>query len=165
MLDAAIPGVSPEEAFQLSPDSKTWQFVFHAVPDVPEMLTAGREKLYLSWFFKNKSAVSGAIDDAAIDEYARCYSAPGAMQAGFAYYRAFFSDRTQNQEYAKIKLKMPVLALGGEKAVGIKMLQTMQLVAQNVSGGAIAGCGHYISEECPDYLIEQLLAFFNQQKP
>ena len=60
---------------------------------------------------------------------------------------------------------MPVLALGGEKAVGIKMLQTMQLVAQNVSGGAIAGCGHYISEECPDYLIEQLLAFFNQQKP
>ncbi|WP_009633998.1 alpha/beta fold hydrolase [Synechocystis sp. PCC 7509] len=165
VLDAAIPGISPDEAFQLSPDSKTWQFVFHAVPDLPEMLTAGREKLYLSWFFKNKSVVSGAISEADIDEYVRCYSAPGAMQAGFAYYRAFFCDRLQNQEYAKTKLKMPVLALGGEKAVGMKMLQTMQLVAQNVTGGIVEGCGHYISEECPDYLTAQLLAFFGQAKP
>lgn len=163
VLDAAIPGVTPPQAFQLSPESKTWQFAFHAVPDLPEALTAGRERLYLSWFFQTKSAHPEAIREADLDEYVRCYCAPGAMRAGFAYYRAVFDDIIQNQEYAKVKLKMPVLALGGETATGMRMFQTMQGIAESVRGGMIKDCGHYIPEECPDYLVEQLLAFLGEE--
>jgi len=164
VLDAAIPGITPTEAFQLSPNSKTWQFVFHAVPDLPEELIAGRERLYLSWFFRTKSVRSEAISQADIDEYVRCYCAPGAMRAGFAYYRAVFDDIVQNQEYAKTKLPMPVLALGGEKATALRMLQTVQSVADNVQGGIVYDCGHYIPEEQPDYLAEQLLSFLTEGK-
>jgi pimeloyl-ACP methyl ester carboxylesterase len=164
VLDAAIPGITPAGAFQLAPDSKTWQFIFHAVPDLPEQLTAGRERLYLSWFFRTKSARSEAISETDIDEYVRCYSAPGAMKAGFDYYRAVFEDMAQNQEFAKTRLKMPVLALGGEMATNTRMFQTMQAVAENIRGGAIPDCGHYIPEERPDYLIEQLLAFFGEEE-
>lgn len=164
VLDAAIPGVTPEQAFQLSRDSKTWQFVFHAVPDLPEELTAGRERLYLSWFFQAKSAHPEAIGETDIDEYVRCYSAPKAMRAGFEYYRAVFDDITQNQEYAKTKLKMPVLALGGEKATGNGMLHTMQMAASDVRGGIVNDCGHYIPEERPDYLADQILSFFGEEK-
>ena len=35
------------------------------------------------------------------------------MRAGFEYYRAFPQDAIQNMNYSKIKLTMPVLALGG----------------------------------------------------
>lgn len=163
VLDAAIPGVTPAQAFQPSLSSKTWQFTFHAVPDLPEQLTAGRERLYLSWFFRTKSANPASINEADIDEYVRCYSAPGAMRAGFAYYRAVFDDITQNQEYAKNKLKLPVLALGGDKATNTGMFETMQIVAEDVQGGAIANCGHYIPEEQPKYLTEQLLSFFGEE--
>jgi pimeloyl-ACP methyl ester carboxylesterase len=165
VLDAAIPGVTSAQAFQLSPTSKTWQFNFHVVPDLPEELTAGRERQYLSWFFRTKSAQPNAIAEADIDEYIRCYTAPGAMRAGFEYYRAIFDDMTQNQEFAKTKLKMPVLALGGEKATNTGMFQTMQRAAEDVQGGAIADCGHYIPEEQPEYLSQQILTFFDQEKP
>jgi pimeloyl-ACP methyl ester carboxylesterase len=163
VLDAAIPGITPNQAFQLTPDSKTWQFIFHLVPDLPEALTEGRERLYLSWFFRTKSAQSSAISDADIDEYVRCYSAPGAMQAGFAYYRAVFDDIAQNQEFAKVKLPMPVLALGGESATGMRMFQTLQTAADDVRGGVVPNCGHYIPEEQPEYLSEQLLSFFGEE--
>jgi pimeloyl-ACP methyl ester carboxylesterase len=33
-------------------------------------------------------------------------------------------------------------------------------VATNVRGGVIERCGHWIPEEHPEYLTEQLLAFF-----
>lgn len=164
VLDAAIPGITPMQAFGLSRDSKTWQFVFHAVPDLPEEMTAGRERMYLSWFFCNKSAHPEAITAEALDEYVRCYSAPGGMRAGFEYYRAVFEDIEQNQEYAKTRLMMPVLVFGGEKATGDRMLQTMQTAADDVRGGVIPDCGHYIPEECPEFLAEQLIAFFKEDK-
>ncbi len=58
-----------------------------------------------------------------------------------------------------MKLKIPVLALGGEYSMGMLMLKMMQAVANHVQGGVVAECGHYIPEERPDYLTEQLLLF------
>lgn len=164
VLDAAIPGITPAHAFGLSRDSKTWQFVFHTVPDLPEEMTEGRERQYLSWFFRTKSAHPETITPEALDEYVRCYSAPGGMRAGFEYYRAVFDDIEQNQEYAKTKLSMPVLAFGGEKATGDRMLHTMQSVADDVRGGVIPDCGHYIPEECPEFLAGEMLAFFKEDR-
>jgi DNA-binding FadR family transcriptional regulator len=40
------------------------------------------------------------MDEAALDEYARAYAAPGAMQRGFDYYRAIFDSIAQNQRTA-----------------------------------------------------------------
>ncbi len=167
ILDAAIPGITPPQVSELSREAnlKTWQFAFNPLPDLPEALVEGRERLFLSWFFRNKAADPALINEADIDEYVRVYSAPGAMRAGFEYYRAVYDDITQNKEYALTKLKMPVLALGGEKGTGPSMLRTMQLVAENVSGGVVPTCGHYIPEERPDYLAPAILCFFGEEKP
>lgn len=166
VLDAAIPGVTPAESFQLSTQSipKTFQFYFHAVPDLPEELTAGRERQYLSWFFRTKAVRQNAIAPEDVNEYVRRYSAPGAMRAGFEYYRAVPADITQNQQSIKTKLSMPVLAIGGDqtKATGNGMLQTMQLAATTVRGGEMKGCGHYLAEECPTELSQQILSFFGE---
>jgi hypothetical protein len=40
----------------------------------------------------------------------------------------------------------------------------MQTLAENVRGGEIDQCGHWISEEQPGYLIEQLLKFFSEDQ-
>jgi pimeloyl-ACP methyl ester carboxylesterase len=118
IMDAALPGVTPEQASELSREAnlKTWQFAFNPLPELPEALVAGRERLFLSWFFRNKAANPASISETDINEYIRAYSAPGKMKAGFDYYRAVYDNIAQNKEYAKTKLLMPVLALGGEKA-------------------------------------------------
>ena len=45
------------------------------------------------------------------EEYIKQYSKPGALRAGFEYYRAIFEDAEQNKEYAKEKLDMPILTI------------------------------------------------------
>jgi pimeloyl-ACP methyl ester carboxylesterase len=160
LLDAAIPGITPAQAFAFQRNSKTWQFTFHAVPDIPEMLTAGREREYLGWFFRTKAAKPDAIPAAVVDLYARAYSVPGGMKAGFAYYRAVFDDIDQNTNSKQTPLAMPVLALGGAKAVGDALRQAMTTAATDVSGGSIPDCGHYIPEEVPHELVRRFEAFF-----
>jgi hypothetical protein len=54
----------------------------------------------------------------------------------------------------------PVLALGGKCSFGSAALDSMRLLATNVSGGIVPDSGHWIPEERPSFLTEQLFAFF-----
>lgn len=162
ILDVAIPGAGLEKIPQATRRGGIWHIAFHNVRDLPEALIAGRERTYLSWFYR-LAYNPGAITEEEIDEYVRCYSAPGGLRAGFEYYRAIFDDIDHNKENAKIKLKMPVLALGGERGFREFALRSMKELAEDVRGGVIERCGHWIAEERPDYLIEQLLAFFAEK--
>lgn len=49
LLDAGIPGITLPDALPTAPERawRTWHFAFHAIPDLPEMLIAGREREYL----------------------------------------------------------------------------------------------------------------------
>jgi pimeloyl-ACP methyl ester carboxylesterase len=163
ILDVTIPGEGWENIRQINRRSGIWHLAFHSVRDLPEALVAGRERTYLSWFYRSAAYNPTAISEAEIDEYVRCYSAPGAMRAGFEYYRAIFTDVDHNKENAKTKLKMPVLALGGERGFHVLPLRSMKELAGNVRGGVVERCGHWIAEERPEYLIDQFTAFFGEK--
>nr|WP_288452385.1 alpha/beta hydrolase [uncultured Pseudomonas sp.] len=160
LLDATVPGFAPAQmyAFESTRISKNWHFYFLAQPDLPEALISGREHTFLSWLFHAKGAGSGWLEPQALAEYVRCYSAPGGWRAAAAYYRALFESMAQNHEHARTRLKMPVLAMGGEAALGSMMESMACEVADNVTG-AIAPCGHYIPEEAHDFVVEHLLGF------
>lgn len=163
ILDVTIPGEGWEKIPQVTRRGGIWHLAFHNVRDLPEALVAGRERTYLSWFYRSVAYNPTAISEAEIDEYVRCYSAPGGMRAGFEYYRAIFDDIDHNKENAKTRLKMPVLALGGERGFGQAPLRAMSKLAEDVRGGVVERCGHWIAEERPDYLIDQLLTFFGEK--
>ncbi len=164
ILDVMIPGAGLEEIPQMSRRGGLWHISFHSVRDLPEALIAGKECIYLSWFYRTAAYNPAAISEEDINEYVRCYSAPGGLRAGFEYYRALWDDVDHNKENAKTKLKMPVLALGGEQSFGIRTLTSMQALAENVQGGVVERCGHWIAEERPDFLVEKLLAFFAEEQ-
>ena len=104
----------PGDGGDFSQGGRRWHHQFHMTPDLPEALIAGRERLYLRWFYRTFGHRPDAISEADIDEYLRTYAQPGAMRAGFAYYRALPQDAADNAEIvARFKLPMPVLAIGG----------------------------------------------------
>lgn len=164
LMELLLPGFGLEQMFSVSRSGEFLHMPFHMAPDIPEALVTGRERMYLSWFYNDKSYNLAAITEEDIDEYVRCYSAPGALRAGFEYYRAFLQDAEHNREYALQKLLMPVLAMGGASSVGDLLQKALPAVAENVRGLVVERCGHWIAEERPDYLTQQLLTFFGEEK-
>lgn len=162
LIDAAIPGLAPPRAFPLpfEVNKKLWQFSFNILPELPELLTQGRERELFDWLFDNKAEHPERITRAKRDRYVECYSKPGGMSAGFAYYRSGSVSTSQNIEFSKEKLPMPVLALGGSGGMGEHLRLLMEPLAERVNGGAIEDCGHYVMEEQPDLLAGRLLDFF-----
>jgi pimeloyl-ACP methyl ester carboxylesterase len=144
-----------------------WHFGFHALPGLPEALTEGREDIYLRFFYRFAGARPDAISEDAQAEYVRAYSQPGAMTAGFNYYRAVPQDITDNSAFrdAGRKLDMPILVYGGDpqtRGRGMTALESWARVATNVSGGVAENCGHWIPEERPDFVASEVLRHFGQ---
>jgi pimeloyl-ACP methyl ester carboxylesterase len=154
ILDVPIPGIGPGENI-----TGLWWVQFHMVRDIPEMLVNGHERGYLTWFYKY-TCNPAAITKEDVDEYVNHYSDPGGMRAGFEYYRALFDDIKQNKEYSRVKLPMHILALGGKCSFGTAALDSMRLLATDVRGGIVPDSGHWIPEEQPDFLVDQLFKFF-----
>ncbi len=164
LLDTAIPGTGEPQTLPLPVDLnvKLWQFSFNSLPDLPEVLTAGRERALFDWLFEHKAERLERIPSLNRERYVEAYSRPGAMSRGFAYYRAVAESAKQNKEFGKIKLPMPVLALGGSSATGERLKKGMDSLALHVQGGSIEDCGHYVMEEQPEFIARELLQFFKE---
>lgn len=161
VLDAGIPGLIPAEVFSPGNAQKIWQFYFHAIDELPEFLIEGKEKEYLQWYFTRKSAVPEAITEQDVAFYTAAYSGRERLRNGFAYYRAFNESAQFNRTIAR-KLRIPILAIGGDKAQGLNVGKAMQVISEpDVKAVSIAHCGHYIPEEQPEALFEVLLSFLN----
>jgi pimeloyl-ACP methyl ester carboxylesterase len=147
LIDAPVPGVGPWEEILKNP--LLWHFRFGG-PDM-ERLVAGRERIYLDRFWNEFSASPERFSEAARQHYAALYALPGAMHSGFAQFAAFDQDAVDNRAFlARGRLKMPVLALGGQKSFGSTMAVVMRAGADDVTEGIVPDSGHWIMEENPD---------------
>ena len=162
LMELMLPGFGGELGMQMSRTGGRWHLVFHAKCELAEMLVAGKEREYLSWFYRTFAYDPSAISEQEVAEYVRCYAAPGAMGVSFEYYRTCFDDEDQNRIWGQTKLAMPVLALGGASNMADRVYKMMVPLAEKVSGGAVERAGHWIPEERPDYLIEALPKFFDE---
>ncbi len=66
------------------------------------------------------------------------------------------------QALAKTKLRTPILALGGDNGSAPDIYEAMKPLCENVRGGVIGGCGHYIPEEQPEALAAKMIEFFDE---
>jgi pimeloyl-ACP methyl ester carboxylesterase len=141
-----------------------WHWTFHLQPDLPERLAGADVAAYLGYFFERWTYNRYGLEPAAVDEYVRAFSAPGALRAGFDDYRASFPDDAEldDADYATgRRLIMPVLALwGGAALFGVAPAdEVWRLYADDVRGEPIPECGHFLAEERPAELVELLRPF------
>ena len=120
----------------------------------------------VEFFFKNGCDVAGVFPDEVIDEYVRAYAQPGALRAGFNFYRALRKDVADNRALfdSGFRLPMPTLGLGGggTRGRGNIVVASLRRVADQVEGGSVPDCGHFIPEEKPAELAAQLREFLNR---
>jgi pimeloyl-ACP methyl ester carboxylesterase len=143
-----------------------WHWFFHQVPDLPEALVAGREEVYLRHCYRAWSFNTAAIEEEAIQEYARCFRQPGAMRAAFEDYRAGATiDLEHDGADREKKVQAPTLVLWGGtgRAPQAKdMLGVWKLRCEIVDGYPIPDSGHFIPEEQPAAVVEAILTFLGQ---
>ena len=157
LIDAPVPGVGPWDEVLKNP--LLWHFRFGG-PDM-ERLVAGRERIYLDRFWNEFSATPARFGEAAREHYAALYALPGAMHSGFAQFAAFDQDAVDNRAFLAQggRLKMPVLAVGGEKSFGPMMATVMRAAADDVTEAQVPGSGHWIMEENPAATTRLVMAF------
>jgi pimeloyl-ACP methyl ester carboxylesterase len=69
-----------------------------------------------------------------------------------------------NREFAKHKLPMPVLGIGGAASFGPIMDAHLREIADDVRTVSVADCGHWVPEEQPAAFTEALLKFLPPAK-
>jgi pimeloyl-ACP methyl ester carboxylesterase len=156
LMDAFLPGIGDWKSVWLLRD--LWHFHFYG--DLPLALVKGRERTYLEHFWNDFAAdPRRSVPETDRRLYAKAYAQPGAMRAGFEYFRAFERDAEDFALLARARLSMPMLVLSGEKAGGPFLIEQAKLVGSDVTGRIIPGVGHWLMEEAPRAVIRALVEF------
>jgi pimeloyl-ACP methyl ester carboxylesterase len=158
VMEAAPPGIPPWQQIASMPG--VWHFHFRG-PEA-EQLVKGRERVYFDRFWNSFARDPSQVNDAVRDHYAEQYAAPGAMRSGFAQFAAFDQDVRDNDEFAKIPITIPVLAIGGEcedRAFSRVTASAMREVATDVRESIIPHAGHWLMEENPRAVVDVVRGF------
>lgn len=139
-----------------------WFFLIQ--PDgLPEHLIGADPAYYLTEKLKRWSAPGAKFADRAVAEYVHCFSQPEAIHASCEDYRAAASiDLQHDEQDLDKKIQCPLLVLWGAKGFVHRtydVLGVWREYAQRVEGKALE-CGHFLPEEAPEAVGEELLRFF-----
>ena len=156
-------GAILRQVFSYTPDAMAqgsmWWWILPLAPGVPEALIVGNERAFLQWFFAGEHVVNHAtITPAAIDEYLRTFAGTEGVLGSMGIYRAAFASIAQTEPLMTDKVTIPVIALGGEKGLGDKVGKMVAMVAADVEAHTLGGCGHFMTEERPAFVIDHIRA-------
>lgn len=142
-----------------------WHWFFLILPEpVPETMIGADPAFVLKKKMQGGSAGAGPFTAEAWAQYERCFT-PATIHASCEDYRAaagidLVHDRADRD--AGVKIRCPLLALWGAHGVVekcFKPLDEWRRVADDVRGRALPA-GHYLPEEVPELVLEELETFF-----
>ena len=160
LMDALLPGVEPVWS-QVS--ASAWWFGFFAWPASGDIVK-GKEKDFLTNFWPMVGHVKDPFTPEETAEFIRAYAVKGGTTAAFKWFGAFPQDGKDNVGFMKTKLKMPVLAMGGEYFAAAFLKEHSKLVAENVTESKIQGAGHWIVQENTKQVQQDLIDFFTSKQ-
>ena len=139
-------------------EGSMWWWILPLAPDVPEQLVVGHERAFLTWFYDRHMVRRAATTDEDVNETLRTFSGREGVLGSMGLYRAAFTSIEQTEPLTGHKVRVPLVALGGEKGLGDKVLAMVKMVAKDVEGETIAACGHFLPEERPDVVVRHVQA-------
>ncbi len=141
-----------------------WYFLTQPAP-FPETLIGKDPDYFLEHELGSWSGNSGAFTPEALAAYHEAFRNPEVIHATCEDYRAGITCDCKFDEADRAagrKIALPMLALWGalrRPNRGAAILEVWKNWATDIRGKGLE-CGHFIPEEAPDALTEELLAFF-----
>jgi haloacetate dehalogenase len=140
-----------------------WFFLLRPEP-IPETLIGANPDFFLESHIGSRHAGLAPFAPEALAEYRRCFRDPAAIHASCEDYRAAESIDLEHDE-ADIgrKFAAPLLVLWGKHGTIERCFQPLSdwaERAESVQGRAL-DCGHYLPEEAPRDLLEELVKFMS----
>lgn len=141
-----------------------WFFLIQPSP-LPERLIDADPVAYLRDVMGRRHAGLAAFDPQARAEYERCIALPGSAHAICEDYRAAAGidlDHDRADRAAGRVIEPPLRVLWGAHGTVGRCFDVLALwrdAARQIDGRAL-DCGHYIAEERPDELLDEMLGFF-----
>ncbi|TDD39147.1 alpha/beta hydrolase [Nonomuraea terrae] len=166
VMEAPIPDESVYSYPVLNADPNkpaAWHFGLFQLP-LAEHLIAGHERVLVhdmitEYLAGNKSPFTASD----FDYYAHFLKEPGRTTAWMSVYRGLRADVQQNKEFlAQGKLKMPILAIGGQDSFGSMVPDQWREYAENVQGQVLKNTGHFVTEERPKDVTAMLQSFLQK---
>ena len=156
LMDAFLPGVAGWETAYNHPG--VWHFRFNG--PTPEALVRGRERIYFEHFWNDFAAdKKRSLSKADRAAYTAAYARPGRMRAGWAYFVSFGQAAKDFAQLSQMKLSMPALAIGGDKADRELLGQQIRAVASEAKVVVLKNTGHWVLEENPKGTTDALMNF------
>jgi haloacetate dehalogenase len=141
-----------------------WFFLIQPSP-LPERMILGDVEFFLREHVERQNKIPGATEEAAFQEYLRCYRSPEGVHAVCEDYRAAATiDLEHDAADSDARIEAPLLALWGARGVvgqTYDVLETWREKARDVGGRAI-DCGHSPQEEAPQDTLDALLEFLER---
>ncbi|GAA4022411.1 alpha/beta hydrolase [Allokutzneria multivorans] len=155
----------PDESLQrltLLPDPggspHLWWFAFNQVRGLPEQLVAGRSRVMLDWMLGRMLKDQASVDEKARRVFARAYDSADAIRGGNGWYQTFNQDIADAKNYARVTI--PLLGLTNDSLEYDGLSPVLPKQATNFRVVTVAGSGHYLAEEQPRTVVDELRRFF-----
>jgi pimeloyl-ACP methyl ester carboxylesterase len=169
-LESAVAGAGFEKLWNFSERNDTFTFIPFLLMgqsdtegDTTGELIRGHESAFL------KHLWSGFVGDkiktpfSGWDPYVAAMKRPGLSVSSASYYRSAYKSADEVKSLITNKLDIPVLAIAGQKGIGVHHLAFVQPFAANIKGNMILpGAGHFLPEERPEEVASALQKFFSQ---
>jgi pimeloyl-ACP methyl ester carboxylesterase len=159
VMNAPHPGAFARELkASWSQRLKSWYALFFQIPWLPETLLALSPMATARLFFRRTAVRTNAFSDQDLDVMAAAIAQPDAMQAMIHWYRA--AVRYPSSRRAQV-IEVPTLLIWAEDdvALGKPLTYGLEEWVPNMSVHYISHCGHWVQNEAPDEVNEQVLAF------
>lgn len=157
VVNTAIPGVDPWS--KLIADPRIWHFAFHAIPDLPEIMVAGRERPYFDFFIDLLAGDPGKITEPVRAAFVDAYARPEALKAGFDWYRSLELDAKRNAVVKSIRI--PLLYVRGDadaKQIDAYVQGLRQAGVSELQHAVMPG-GEFSPLEAPEAFVATLRDF------
>ncbi len=138
---------------------KSWYVGFFQVPVVPEELL-GCDPIESARFFFRRNAINQeAFSSFDIHVMATAIAQPGALTSMLNWYRAIVRDRSALEHLRPIEAPTLLIWAEDDVALGRSLTYGLEPWVSHLKIHTISHCGHWVQNEAPEEVNEQLLTF------
>jgi pimeloyl-ACP methyl ester carboxylesterase len=167
-LESALAGAGFEDLWTFTKPNGFFTFIpfllmgeVNPSGDITAELVRGHEEIFMRHLWIISTGDKQASPFSSWTPYIAVLKRPGLVASGASYYRSAYESADENRTLlATGKLTIPVLAIAGEKSIGVHHEQLVRNFAANVTQNIVlTGAGHFVAEERPADVTSAISAF------